>query len=77
MPIYEYFCPACKQKFEAIRPVSRATEKGACPRCGAASERILSRFCSFAKDSSGMTTPIAGSGGCSSCSSGTCSTCGH
>ena len=76
MPIYEYICSACQQKFEAIRPVSRSGEKGVCPRCGAAAERALSRFCSFTRDASGVSTPVGG-GGCSGCSSGSCSTCGH
>jgi putative FmdB family regulatory protein len=76
MPIYEYSCPACQQKFEAIRPLTRSGEKGVCPRCGAPSERALSLFSSFSKNSSGVSMPVGG-GGCSSCSSGSCSTCGH
>ena len=75
MAIYEYYCPACKKKFELMRPMSQASEKGVCPKCGTPSERGLSRFACLAKDDTGYTAPIGGNS-CGSCSSGSCSTCG-
>jgi putative FmdB family regulatory protein len=77
MPIYEYVCPKCKNKFELMRPSAKADEPAACPACGLASKRIFSRFASVTKDSSGATAPVAGTGGgCSSCGSSSCATCG-
>ena len=71
MPIYEYLCSNCKQKFELMRPMSEAAESGVCPNCGGAAQRALSLFC---KSSEGATTSGSTSP-CSSCSSNTCSSC--
>ncbi len=46
MAIYEYFCPMCKQEFEVMRPISKADEPAACPKCGAPGEKLLSVFAS-------------------------------
>ena len=61
MPLYEYVCSLCSCRFELIRPVSRANEGAPCPSCQHEAERILSRFTSFSKDSSGLTTPVRSS----------------
>jgi putative FmdB family regulatory protein len=34
MPIYEYLCPRCGQRFEAIRRISERTNAPPCPGCG-------------------------------------------
>ncbi len=75
MPIYEYVCPACKSKFELLRPFSRASEAADCPRCHQDAERILSTFACLTKDDSGLTAPIGGNS-CASCGATSCSTCG-
>jgi putative FmdB family regulatory protein len=73
MPIYEYICLDCKQRFEALRPMKDADEPIACADCqGEHTSRLLSVF--FA--TSGGKTVTAGTSGCSSCASKTCSTCG-
>lgn len=74
MPIYEYLCPNCKQKFELLRSLAQASEEASCPRCHKNAERILSTFAAVSKDESGMTTPI--SNPCSGCSSISCNSCG-
>ena len=77
MPIYEYECPKCDSKFELLRPMSRADEKATCPECRSEAQRVVSVCCCATTDESGMTSAIAGGGGgCSSCASGSCSTCG-
>jgi len=76
MPIYEYVCNDCGLKFEQFRPISQAGEGFPCPRCQKTAERIMSSFCSFAKDESGLVSSIGGDS-CSSCGGGACSTCGH
>ena len=75
MPIYEYFCPACKLKFEEMRPISKATEAASCPCCQKSAKRVLSAFASFSKDESGQTSSVGGSS-CSSCGASSCDTCG-
>jgi len=44
MPIYEYRCPKCQQKFERIRDYS-SRDGAECPKCGAVSDRLMSTFC--------------------------------
>jgi putative FmdB family regulatory protein len=40
MPLYEYRCQCCAQKFERLeRPSSPAPRE--CPKCGGTAERIL------------------------------------
>ena len=34
MPIYEYRCKACGERFEAIRPVGDTGRSLSCPECG-------------------------------------------
>jgi putative FmdB family regulatory protein len=41
MPLYEYRCPACGQRFERLQRFSDPAE-AACPSCGRAAERLLS-----------------------------------
>ena len=63
MPLYEYTCGTCKNKFEKLRSFSQMDEPTPCPDCGAESRRQLSVFMSFSTDASGQTTPVAGGGG--------------
>jgi putative FmdB family regulatory protein len=43
MPLYEYACPSCGSRFEALQKSFR--EPASCPHCGAADvERLLSTF---------------------------------
>ena len=75
MPIYEYICSKCDLKFEQLRPLSHANEGAPCPRCDESAERILSSFCSFSRDESGLTSPTGGSS-CGGCSATSCGPCG-
>ena len=69
MPLYEYKCPKCNQKFEELRPISRATEDTPCPVCKSPAKRIMSTFAAVSRDSGGMSSSIAGGSSCSSCGS--------
>jgi putative FmdB family regulatory protein len=45
MPIYEYRCKNCDQRFEAIRPINDRARNVTCPECGrSAAERLPSTF---------------------------------
>lgn len=65
MPVYEYKCRSCGDKFELLLPVSRRDDlELRCPKCDSAEiERGMSCVASSKK-------------GGDSCSGGTCSTCG-
>jgi putative FmdB family regulatory protein len=45
MPIYEYKCPNCGDKFELRRGINDSDSEIKCPRCGAANpRRVISMF---------------------------------
>jgi putative FmdB family regulatory protein len=73
MPIYEYFCPNCRTKFELLRPISRAAEDGICPGCQQNAPRIMSVFASFSRGADGSVTAVGG--GCAACASHACASC--
>lgn len=75
MPIYEYYCPNCKEKFEKLCRFSQVNDGADCPKCNHTAKKVVSRCASFSKDSNGMTAPVAGSGGCSTCGSSDCTSC--
>lgn len=71
MPIYEYFCSKCKNKFELLRTMSQSNQGASCPSCGGRARRVLSPFC---RSSEGSPASEGGSA-CASCSATTCSSC--
>jgi putative FmdB family regulatory protein len=73
MPIYEYFCPDCRNVFDALRPMAQADEPLPCPQCGGQkASRKISVFYARSEGRSVAGTASA----CSGCSATTCSTCG-
>lgn len=68
MPLYEYFCPTCKDTFEQLRPAQKADEATTCPACRQpASQRVLSLFASSVKaEGAGTAMPMSMpmAGGC-------------
>ncbi|MFA4835892.1 MAG: zinc ribbon domain-containing protein [Dehalococcoidia bacterium] len=75
MPIYEYCCPGCNNKFDLLRSFSQANEDVECPRCKRKARRLVSSFASFSKGAGGVSTPIGGGSSCGSCApSSGCST---
>jgi putative FmdB family regulatory protein len=77
MPLYEYQCANCAHRFEMLRPMSQADSPAACPRCAeVGARRMISVFAAVGKDG-GSSRMVAGGGGCGSCSSKNCASCGH
>lgn len=72
MPVYEYVCSDCHNKFDALRPMSQADEPIACERC--ASGRTARVLSVFAAVSDGK--PVAGASDSSCACGGSCG-CGH
>ena len=58
MPIYEYECLACGEKFELRRGINRSDSEIKCPRCGAANPRRI--FSMFSTTSGGACAPGSG-----------------
>ena len=73
MPIYEYICRDCGERFEMLRSITDADSPTTCKSCHSnKTQRAVSVF--FAQSG---TQIIAGgnNSGCSGCSGGSCSTC--
>jgi putative FmdB family regulatory protein len=74
VPIYEYVCLDCRERFDALRPMAQADAPIVCRTCGNDhSSRTLSVF--FAQ--SGGHAVAGTHAGCSSCGGGHCSTCAN
>ena len=75
MPLYEYYCTRCGERFEMLRPIGRATEPATCPQGHGGAKRTLSMFASVSREGGLGEAPSAfGStpaGGCA-CSAGGC-----
>jgi len=58
MPIYEYQCKKCGEKFELRRSLQEKEEEPECPRCGIRdTRRMFSVFGSGSSDSSCAPAP--------------------
>ncbi len=54
MPIYEYECRACQERFEVVQKISDTGEELHCPKCDTdRPQRLLSAFCSIGGKSGG------------------------
>ena len=74
MPLYEYHCPSCNNKFEKLQPMSSTGAE--CPSCEQPAKRAISVFASISSggpaSDMGFNTmpPPMGGGGC--CGGGCC-----
>jgi putative FmdB family regulatory protein len=72
MPIYEYHCRACGERFEKI--VMSGSARPSCPGCDSRKvQRVPSAFGIGGGEKSA--SHAGGGGGCSSCRGGSCSSC--
>ncbi len=74
MPIYEFHCKPCNDRFEVLTSFSRIGE-ARCPKCGGHKiTRLMSTFAARSTDSNGHTQSDSS---CSGCSSHNCGNCKH
>lgn len=67
MPLYEYVCPSCDERFEARRSMAEASDPVDCPNGHTGSRRVLSMFASVgaaAASAPSSPAPRAGGHGC-------------
>ncbi len=66
MPVYEYVCRTCDQRFEVRRSMSEASAPIDCPDGHADTTRMLSVFASVGRSAGASPAPMAGppAGGC-------------
>jgi putative FmdB family regulatory protein len=67
MPIYEYACEACDEKFEHLARTMSSDAKVSCPSCGSAKTRRALSVFAVGAESGGKTAPAAGPGMCGRC----------
>lgn len=73
MPIYEYDCDACGERFELLVTRSRAKRHPACEGCGSErTRRVMSGF--VGRRTGGDGAGHVGSA-CAGCTAGSCSGC--
>lgn len=72
MPIYEFECRPCDERFELLISISKVDE-AKCPHCG--SDKVRRVMSTFASRTSGECSHDHGSGGCAGCASGHCGSC--
>jgi len=73
MPIYEYVCKKCGNKFDSIRPMKEADSPIPCEKCSSIeTKRALSVCFTHGTEKS---TASHQSGGCGGCSGGSCGSC--
>jgi putative FmdB family regulatory protein len=72
MPLYEYVCPACAERFEQLQRVGASAESVACPRCG--NGDVERQHSTFAAATGGRSDSRAEAAGCGrpQCAGGTC-----
>ncbi|HDH58052.1 MAG TPA: zinc ribbon domain-containing protein [Bacteroidetes bacterium] len=73
MPIYEFECTKCQNKFDELVRASVDIHDVVCPKCGANSPRKL--MSAFGFSSGGKTVSSSGNSACSSCHATSCKTC--
>lgn len=72
MPIYEYVCLDCGERFETMRSMKDADAPINCHECESPhTSRMLSLF----NAASGGRVVAGGNTGCAGCSSSSCATC--
>jgi putative FmdB family regulatory protein len=74
MPIYEYVCLDCGERFELIRSMKEADSPTACESCE--SEHTSRLLALFNAHSGGRVVAGSRDAGCAGCSGGSCSCCG-
>ena len=77
MPVYEYVCTTCKNRFDKLRPMAEMDNEASCPDCGGDSSRALSVFAAFMTDGYGNSHASfnLGSGEGLACGSGGACSC--
>lgn len=67
MPVYEYFCPTCKSRFDLLRSMGQMQDLAQCPECDTPSRKVLSVFAAVSRNAEGFDMPLGdrfGGGGC-------------
>lgn len=65
MPLYDFRCPTCDERFELRRSMAEADDPATCPSGHAGARRLLAVFASTGRATAGAPAPSAApAGGC-------------
>jgi len=77
MPIYEYRCESCAQKFEVLTRFAERDNAQVCPACESTKTRVLvSSFASFGSGESAASDFMSESSDAGGCACGGACSCG-
>jgi putative FmdB family regulatory protein len=80
MPIYEYRCESCSEKFEVLTRFAERDTAQACPECESTRTRVLVSSFAFAGGAGSSSLESMDFGGAEStgggCCGGSCGSCG-
>jgi putative FmdB family regulatory protein len=78
MPIYEYRCESCAEKFEVLTRFAERDTAQVCPACESNKTRVLVSSFAFAAggESSSSLSDFASESGGGGCCGGGCGSCG-
>lgn len=63
MPIYEYICLACNEKFSLLQTVKTSEHDTNCPKCASKEvKKIISSFCCSSGSGGGIASSIPSQG---------------
>jgi putative FmdB family regulatory protein len=76
MPLYEYLCLDCKNRFDELRSMKDADATIPCKACSSEhTSRLISVF--NAQSGGRVVAGSSAASGCAGCSSSSCAGCGH
>jgi putative FmdB family regulatory protein len=76
MPLYEYRCRTCEERFELRRPIADANAPASCPNEHDDTVRLLSMFATHTASPSRQPAAVTNGGGGGGCCGGSCG-CRH
>ena len=63
MPVYEYICKACSEKFSLLQRVSSGENETQCTKCSSREVRkVMSSFCCSSGSGSGLSSSVPSHG---------------
>ena len=76
MPIYEYRCESCAEKFEVLTRFAERDSAQVCPACESTRTRVLVSSFAVTGGSESSSLDFASEGGGGGCCGGSCGSCG-
>jgi putative FmdB family regulatory protein len=77
MPIYEYRCESCSEKFDVLTRFAERDQAQMCPACESTKTRVLvSSFAFAGADDSSSSLDFGGGESAGGCCGGSCGSCG-